>query len=80
MTGIMEQPSPESVRLVIPAPVFDSMLAHCRANYPNEACGILAGKNMAVSEIFLMTNTEKSPVELKLDRDPSKPSGRLLIF
>ncbi len=43
------------------------MVAHCFASYPNEACGILAGKNMIVSEIFIMTNTEKSPVRYLMD-------------
>lgn len=43
------------------------MLTHCRAVYPNEACGILAGKDMIVSGIFPMTNTEKSPVSYLMD-------------
>jgi proteasome lid subunit RPN8/RPN11 len=63
----MEQPNSDPVHLIIPAPVFDSMLAHCLADYPNEACGILAGKDMLVSEIFMMTNTEKSPVSYLMD-------------
>jgi len=43
------------------------MLTHCRASYPNEACGILAGKKMIVSQIFMMTNTEKSPVRYRMN-------------
>lgn len=43
------------------------MLAHCKAGYPNEACGILAGSNGEVSKIYKMTNIENSPVTYMLD-------------
>ena len=67
MTGIIDQQHPEQTSLIIPALVFGSMLAHCRSDYPNEACGILAGKDMIVSELFMVTNTEKSPVSYLMD-------------
>ena len=43
------------------------MVAHCRAGYPNEACGILAGKGNEVSKIYRMTNAESSPVSYLMD-------------
>jgi proteasome lid subunit RPN8/RPN11 len=43
------------------------MLSHCRAGLPNEACGILAGKGNVVSEIYMMSNIEKSPVSYLMD-------------
>ncbi len=53
--------------LIIPSNIFTDMLAHCRADYPNEACGILAGRNGEVSKIYKMTNIENSPVSYMLD-------------
>ena len=43
------------------------MIAHCRAGYPNEACGILAGRDSAISGIYKMTNAEQSPVSYCMD-------------
>ncbi len=53
--------------LIIPQQIFDDMLAHCKAGYPNEACGILAGKDTEVSKIYKMTNIENSPITYMLD-------------
>jgi proteasome lid subunit RPN8/RPN11 len=54
-------------QLIIPSQIFKEMLAHCKAGYPNEACGILAGSNGEVSKIYKMTNIENSPVTYMLD-------------
>ena len=43
------------------------MLSHCREGYPNESCGILAGKDGAVEEIYRLTNLEASPVSCMMD-------------
>ena len=53
--------------LIIPQHIFNDMLAHCKAGYPNEACGILAGRNSEVSKIYRMANIENSPVTYMLD-------------
>jgi proteasome lid subunit RPN8/RPN11 len=53
--------------LIIPQHIFHEMLAHCKDGYPNEACGILAGRNGEVSKIYRMANTENSPVTYMLD-------------
>ena len=65
----MERSDPERPRLIIPAATFSSMMAHCRADYPNEACGILAGCDLMVDEIFPMTNIEKSPASFLMDAE-----------
>ncbi len=49
-------------RIIIPNRIFDEMLSHCRAGFPNEACGILAGRGNEVSGIYKMSNKENSPV------------------
>jgi len=62
-----ENPEPGSGRVVIPVALFESMIAHCREEYPNEACGILVGRDMLVSEIYRMINIEPSPVSFLMD-------------
>lgn len=54
-------------KIIIPQHIFNDMLAHCKAGYPNEACGILAGRNGEVSKIYRMANIENSPVTYMLD-------------
>jgi len=53
--------------LIIPQQIFQEIIAHCKAGYPNEACGILAGKDNEVSRIYKMTNIENSPVAYMFD-------------
>ena len=53
--------------LIIPRHIFTEMLSHCKEAYPNEACGILAGKGDDTSKIYKMANTENSPVSYFMD-------------
>jgi len=43
------------------------MVTYCREGYPNEACGILAGRGGEVSRLFKMRNVESSPVSYLMD-------------
>ncbi len=53
----------------------EEMIRHARREYPNEACGLLAGKacpeqgrrDGRVEKVYQMTNTEHSPVTYRLD-------------
>ena len=54
-------------KLLISKNLFDEMLSHCRDIYPNEACGILAGKGSEVLKVYKMANIEKSPVSYEFD-------------
>ena len=47
--------------LIIPDKLFEEMIEHCRKGYPNESCGILAGKGSQISRIYKMTNSKNSP-------------------
>jgi len=38
------------------------VITHCKAAYPNEACGILSGTGNTVLNVYAMTNAEPSPV------------------
>jgi proteasome lid subunit RPN8/RPN11 len=45
----------------IPKALFEELLAHAREERPHEACGILAGKNGAVSHIYRVKNADPDP-------------------
>ena len=45
----------------------DEMIAHAREEYPNECCGILAGKDEQVLQAYRIANTAKSPVRYVMD-------------
>jgi proteasome lid subunit RPN8/RPN11 len=46
---------------------FDEMLQHGLAGFPNEACGLLAGKEGRPVKFFPMTNRDASTVTYRLD-------------
>ena len=46
--------------LKIPKEIHDNIIAHAREGFPLEVCGILGGRDGAVSAIFRMTNTDAS--------------------
>jgi len=50
------------MQLVAPRRVVDEIISHCKEVYPNEACGILAGKGGVVQEVYKMRNIEDSAV------------------
>ncbi len=54
-------------QLIIPKHIYDEMIAHCRAGYPDEACGILAGSGNEITKIYRMANSESSPVSYMMD-------------
>jgi proteasome lid subunit RPN8/RPN11 len=51
----------------IPRKLVDQVIEHSKREVPNEACGILAGRNKRVERVFEMTNVEKSPVSFFMD-------------
>ena len=54
---------------------FDDMVEHGLAAFPNEACGLLAGKESRPVKFFPMTNQDASPVSYRLD-----PKEQLRVF
>ena len=46
---------------------IDEMVAHSKADLPNECCGILAGPNGQVMKTYPMTNVEASPFRFSMD-------------
>ncbi len=54
-------------RLRIPRPIFDAMLAHARADFPDECCGFLAGIDGVVTHRFPLVNALASPTAYQVD-------------
>jgi len=57
--------------LTVPQEIYDAIVAHARADHPDEACGIVAGpEGSDRPERFVpMTNAERSPTFYRLDAD-----------
>jgi len=53
--------------LLIPENFLRDIISHARDEFPNEACGILAGKGAAVQKLYRMTNVERSPERFFMD-------------
>jgi proteasome lid subunit RPN8/RPN11 len=53
----------------------DAIIEQALAEHPNEACGLLAGKDGVATQIFKMTNAERSPVIYRME-----PSEQLRVF
>ena len=47
--------------------LYEEMIAHCKREYPKEACGILAGKAGEVEQVYPMRNVEDSPIGYSMD-------------
>jgi proteasome lid subunit RPN8/RPN11 len=46
---------------------YDEIVAHCQAEYPNEACGLVAGKEDRAVRVIPMRNADASPATYRLD-------------
>lgn len=57
--------------LRLPQHLADAMLAHCRAEHPIEACGVMPGPadGDVPDRIIPMVNAEHSPVAYRFDPD-----------
>lgn len=46
---------------------LQAVIDHCREAYPNEACGILAGREGRIVKVYPMRNTKPSPVSYEMN-------------
>jgi len=55
--------------LTIPRALLDSVIAHARADHPDEACGVIAGPagTDQPARFVAMTNAERSPTFYRFD-------------
>lgn len=54
-------------KLIISQKLLDEVISYCKDALPNEACGILAGRNNEIIKIYKMTNIENSPISYFMD-------------
>lgn len=47
--------------LQIPRRLHDLMVAHCRAEAPREACGIMTGQGGQVKRLYVLANVDPEP-------------------
>ena len=55
--------------------LLDQTIAHARAEYPNECCGLLAGRGDVVERVYSLPNADRSPVSFRID-----PTDELAVF
>jgi len=53
--------------LVLSKDLLARVILHCKSEYPNEACGLLAGEGNIAEKIYKITNIEKSSVSYMMD-------------
>lgn len=53
--------------LTLSAALQAQVIAQCRSRYPKEACGLLAGKEGVVTQVYPMRNIEDSPIGYAMD-------------
>lgn len=54
-------------KLIISETLLNRVIYHCKTVYPNEACGILAGKDGLAEKVYEITNVEDSSVSYLMD-------------
>jgi len=57
----------KDVVLTITRGDLQAIIDHCNAGYPDEACGILAGRDGRVEKVYSMTNARPGPVSYEMD-------------
>ncbi len=53
--------------MVLPREMYERMVEHARAEFPNEACGVVAGRHGKAVGVYPMRNAEASPVIYRFD-------------
>lgn len=53
----------------LPGPMASEIVTHARAEYPKEACGIIAGPGGAPVKLYRLTNDDPDPV-VRYNADP----------
>lgn len=55
--------------------LFKEMVEHGLREFPNEACGLVAGRSGTTEKFYALTNLDASPVSYRLD-----PAEQLRVF
>ncbi len=51
----------------IPPEIYEELIAHARADAPNECCGLLGGRDGEATSYYPVRNAEQSPLRYMLD-------------
>jgi proteasome lid subunit RPN8/RPN11 len=51
----------------IPRKMVEEMIAHARAEAPNECCGMIGGRDGSATTVYRAANAEASPLRYSLD-------------
>lgn len=61
--------------LTIDQATYDHIVAHARRDHPDEACGLVAGRDGRPTRVIAMTNAARSPTFYEMD-----PLEQLRVF
>jgi proteasome lid subunit RPN8/RPN11 len=61
--------------LELPKALAEAIVEHARQEFPNECCGLLAGRGARVERVFRGSNVDRSPYTYRLD-----PQEQLQFF
>jgi proteasome lid subunit RPN8/RPN11 len=61
--------------LELPKALAEAIVEHARQEFPNECCGLLAGRGTRVERVFQGSNIDRSPYTYRLD-----PQEQLRFF
>ncbi len=53
--------------LTLPRAMVDQVIAHARRDHPDEACGIITGRDGVANRVVEMANAERSPTFYRFD-------------
>ena len=53
--------------LTLPREMLDRVLAHARRDHPDEACGVIAGRDGVATRMWEMSNADRSPTGFTFD-------------
>jgi proteasome lid subunit RPN8/RPN11 len=53
--------------LELPRTMLDEIVAHARRDHPDEACGLVAGRDGVATRVIPMENAERSPTFYRFD-------------
>ncbi|MGC4191410.1 MAG: M67 family metallopeptidase [Thermomicrobiales bacterium] len=56
-------------RVLVPSPIRAEIVAHARDHFPRECCGVIAGKDGAITELFRLTNLEAGVTRYLMDEE-----------
>jgi len=56
-------------QLVVPEAIRADIVAHARDHFPRECCGVIAGRDGAITELFRLTNLEEGVTRYLMDEE-----------